>query len=86
MAVFWSAKIEPTGGATTASTAGTTRINNTPFSQVGLEVTCTAVNAATLQSYGVGSGAIGGTSMYTPTWAATASGITISGFFFTDGT
>lgn len=84
--VYWTAYIAATGGATTASTAGSTRINNLPLNQSGIATTCTASNSGTLASYGVGQGAIGGKNMFTPTWAAAAEGILISGFYFTDGT
>lgn len=82
----WTVEITAGAGNSTASTAGTTRITNMPFTQTGLPATCTASDAASLASYGVGQGATGGKSMFTPTWAATSDGIVISGFYFTDGT
>lgn len=84
--VQWSVQVTTSGGGTTASTAGTTHITNMPFTETGVAATCTASDASSLASYGVGQGATGGKTMFTPTWAATTDGIVISGFYFTDGT
>jgi hypothetical protein len=58
---------------TTASTAGTTSFTGFPFSMsagVGNYSTMTAVNNASVASYGVG--LVNSNIGYTPTWAATA--------------
>lgn len=84
--VQWQVKITTAGGATTASTAGTTFISNLPFTQSDIDTTCTARNATSGASLGVGGGTVTTKSMYTPTWAATANTIVISGCYVTDGT
>jgi len=84
--VSWQAKIQPSGGATTEATGGTTFIGNLPYNILGLDSNCTVTNAGTLASYGVGVGSAGTNDMYMPTWPAVANGIVMSGHYFTDGT
>jgi hypothetical protein len=80
--VFWEVEISAGGANTTASTAGTTRLNNLPFN-LAQGATCTAWDGATGASYGVGGGrpATGALSMFTPTWAATNATIILSGWY-----
>lgn len=80
--VFWTILVQPSGGATTASLAGTTFINNLPYTIATPPGTCSAVNQGSLASYGDGAGGAASTNMFTPTWAATSSGVSLSGFFF----
>ncbi len=80
--VIWSARIQPSGGATTASVAGTTFINNMPYVIGAIESTCSAANSGTLDSYGNGVGGSSTDNMFTPTWGAVSNGIIISGMYF----
>lgn len=81
--VYWNARINATGGATTASTAGTTFITNMPFDiNASFDSNCVACTTGTVTSLGIGVGGPGADNMFTPTWAATTESILISGFFF----
>jgi len=66
---------------TTASTAGTT-YSSTPFPAASRS-TCTAVNASTKASYGVGGVGFGDARCYTPTWPAVQD-VVVSFAFETD--
>lgn len=63
----------------TASTANSTFISNLPFAAVGVAV-C-AVTSSVVANYGTGY--IGGNSVYTPSWIATANTIAITGVYYT---
>ena len=78
--VFFNVIISAGGANTTASTAGTTRINNLPLTaqQNGI---LAAANGS-IVSYGNGLVSGGSTNAFTPTWAATNASVTISGFYF----
>jgi len=79
--VYWSVVVTVTGTCTTASAAGSTWINNLPVIVAG-PGTLNAVSAA-LASYGIGVVTLNTTKAYVPTWAATNSNITISGWYST---
>lgn len=75
--VFWEVTINPSGTATTASVAGTTKITNLPFT-ASSPATCQVVDGAGINSYG--NGLVGfGTVAYTPNWAAANVEIVITG-------
>lgn len=79
--VFYSIQVTPTGGATTASTAGTTFFSNMPFNEVGFNGSLQAVDGG-LNSFGVGLVLHSGiTRAYTPTWSARTSQILINGCY-----
>jgi hypothetical protein len=84
--VKWRVQVSTTGGATTASSAGSTNINNMPFNAAAVvgRDTCTAVDGSTGASLGVGLKEVGNALCYTPTWAATSDVIVISGSYHTD--
>ena len=78
--VFFTVEIAAGGANTTASTAGTTFVNNLPLTsaQRGALV---AVNENTVVSFGVGLVALAATNAFTPTWAATNANILVSGWY-----
>ena len=80
--VYWEVEITAGGANTTASAAGSTRINNMPIA-LAQGATCAAWDGSTGASYGVGGGrpGTGAIAMFTPTWAATNSTIIISGWY-----
>jgi hypothetical protein len=73
-------QIAVSGSATTASTAGSTMINNLPFQPVQND-TLTAVSGV-VASGGVGLIQMGGQNAFTPTWAAYNGSFFISGQYF----
>lgn len=75
--VFWQVLISTTGGATTASTAGTT-YHDLPVAAAHHD-TSTAANFSTL--VGIGTGVLDSTNdrNYPPTWGATSNTIVLSG-------
>ncbi len=77
--VFWNVVITVTGSCTTASTAGTTTINNLPVAS-GVTGTCAVVDDLT-QS--LGNGLVSGSTVNTPTWTARNTSINISGWYST---
>lgn len=78
--VVWSVYISVTGSATTASTAGSTYINNLPLTPT-MPSACMVCNDTTVASIGVGSVKYGATDAFLPTWSATNSNIVISGAY-----
>jgi hypothetical protein len=77
--IFWTVQITVTGTATTASTAGTTTINNLPYTSA-LAANCVAANGAGA-SYGVGLIPAASVNAYTPTWSAYNGSVTITGWY-----
>jgi len=82
--VDWTATIAVTGTATTASTLGTTYINNMPFTPLqNAWQSCTAIDQSGSGSV-LGQGVIRGSGsnvIQTPTWGALNHNITISGSY-----
>jgi len=80
--VYYVARIVVSGTCTTASTAGTTYINNLPFTVGGFASTvCSSANTGTLVNYGGGLLPGTTTNAYTPTWAAANNNIISSGTY-----
>lgn len=79
-ATFFIVGITAGGANTTASTAGTTFINNFPIA-MAYGAICGAWDATNGASYGIGGGAPvdGTTNIFTPTWVATNHTIAIGG-------
>jgi len=73
---FVEVLINPNGG-TTASTLGTSYVNNLPFTTTRYGI-CSALNETTFAD--MGRGVLYQTNMYTPAWGASANYITIQGW------
>ncbi len=78
--VYWTSLINGNGG-TTASAAGTTFINNLPFTVKSSAFCSSAQTGASFISYGTGSVPGAYSKAYTPTWSAYGGWISTSGTF-----
>ena len=78
---FFIAIINAGGAITTASTAGSTRINNLPFVCLANFPSALIVTDNLTSNHGIGNIPYSGINAYTPTWAATNNTIIISGWY-----